>query len=48
MMGGTPQEHGEKIADYPTYQGAQQAVSQLIAADIPAREIGRASCRERV
>ncbi len=39
MMGGTPQEHGEKIADYPTYQGAQQAVSQLIAADIPARDI---------
>lgn len=39
MMGGTPQEHGEKIADYATYQGAQQAVSQLIAADIPARDI---------
>lgn len=39
MIGGTPQEHGEKIADYATYQGAQQAVSQLIAGDIPARDI---------
>ncbi len=39
MMGGTPQEHGEKIADFATYQGAQQAVSQLIAADVPARDI---------
>lgn len=39
MMGGTPQEQGEKIADFPTYQGAQKAVSQLIEADIPARDI---------
>lgn len=39
MIGGTPQEHGEKIADYATYQGAQKAVSELIAADIPARDI---------
>jgi hypothetical protein len=39
MMGGTPQQHGEKIADYATYQAAQQAVSQLIAADVPARDI---------
>ncbi|GAA3019755.1 general stress protein [Microbacterium dextranolyticum] len=39
MMGGIPQEHGEKIADYATYQGAQQAVSSLIAGDIPARDI---------
>ena len=39
MMGGTPQEHGEKIADYATYQGAQQAVSQLVQGDIPARDI---------
>ena len=38
-MGGTPQEHGEKIADYATYQGAQQAVSQLVQGDIPARDI---------
>lgn len=39
MMGGPPQEHGEKIADYATYQGAQQAVSALIQGDIPARDI---------
>lgn len=39
MIGGTPQEHGEKIADYPSYPAAQQAVSKLIAEDIPARDI---------
>ncbi len=39
MIGGTPQEHGEKIADFTTYQGAQQAVSDLVKADIPARDI---------
>lgn len=39
MIGGTPQEHGEKIADYPAYPAAQQAVSKLIAGDIPARDI---------
>lgn len=39
MIGGTPQEHGEKIADYPSYPAAQQAVSKLIAGDIPARDI---------
>ena len=39
MMGGIPQEHGEKIADYATYQAAQKAVSQLVEADIPARDI---------
>jgi hypothetical protein len=39
MIGGSPQEHGEKIADFATYQGAQKAVSQLIQADIPARDI---------
>ncbi len=39
MIGGSPQQHGEKIADFATYQGAQQAVSQLIQADIPARDI---------
>ena len=39
MIGGSPQRHGEKIADFATYQGAQQAVSQLIQADIPARDI---------
>lgn len=39
MIGGTPAEHGEKIADYASYPGAQKAVSELIAADIPARDI---------
>ncbi|WP_454131959.1 general stress protein [Microbacterium lacticum] len=39
MMGGSPQEHGEKIADYATYPAAQQAVSQLVQGDIPARDI---------
>jgi hypothetical protein len=39
MIGSSPQQHGEKIADFATYQGAQQAVSQLIQADIPARDI---------
>jgi len=39
MLGGIPQEHGEKIADYSTYPAAQKAVSQLVEADIPARDI---------
>jgi len=39
MIGGTPQEHGEKIADYTSYQGAQKAVSELISGDIPAKDI---------
>jgi len=39
MLGGIPQEHGEKIADYATYPAAQKAVSQLVEADIPARDI---------
>lgn len=39
MIGGTPQEHGEKIAEHATYQGAQKTVSQLIEADIPAKDI---------
>lgn len=39
MMGGTPQEHGETIAEYSSYEGAQKAVSSLIAADIPAKDI---------
>ncbi len=39
MIGGTPQEHGEKIAEHATYQGAQKSVSQLIEADIPAKDI---------
>ncbi len=39
MLGGIPQEQGEKIADYATYPAAQKAVSQLVEADIPARDI---------
>ncbi|MFT3799516.1 general stress protein [Microbacterium sp.] len=39
MSGGIPQETGEKIADFATYPAAQKAVSQLIEADIPARDI---------
>lgn len=39
MMGGTPQEHGETIAEYSSYEGAQKTVSALIAADIPAKDI---------
>lgn len=30
---------GETVAAYPTYEGAQKAVSALIAAEIPARDI---------
>ncbi|GAA1470227.1 general stress protein [Microbacterium thalassium] len=42
MGGGLPQgkgEVGETVANYPTYEGAQKAVSALIAADVPARHI---------
>ncbi len=43
MMGGRlPQgrdEIGQSIASFPTYEAAQKAVSTLIAADIPARDI---------
>ncbi|WP_228484783.1 general stress protein [Microbacterium cremeum] len=43
MMGGRfPQgsdEVGQTVASFPTYEAAQKAVSSLIAADIPAREI---------
>jgi hypothetical protein len=43
MMGGrVPQgrdEIGQSIASFPTYEAAQKAVSTLIAADIPARDI---------
>jgi len=39
MMGGTPREHGEKIAEFTTYEGAQKAVSKLISSDVPARDI---------
>ncbi|MFT4282077.1 general stress protein [Microbacterium sp.] len=39
MMGGAPQEHGETIAEFSSYEGAQKAVSQLIASDVPAKDI---------
>jgi len=42
MMGGvgrTPQNVGETVARYRDYEAAQKAVSRLIEADIPAREI---------
>ncbi|GAA1992507.1 general stress protein [Microbacterium pumilum] len=43
MMGGRmPQgrdEVGQTVANFPTYEAAQKAVSTLIAADIPARDI---------
>ncbi len=32
-------EVGQTVANYPTYEGAQKAVSALIAADVPARHI---------
>ncbi|WP_296198069.1 general stress protein [uncultured Microbacterium sp.] len=42
-MMGTPgrrtSDVGEKVASFPTYEGAQKAVSQLIQADVPARDI---------
>jgi hypothetical protein len=41
-MSGLPQGRdavGETIASFPTYEGAQKAVSALIAGDVPAREI---------
>ncbi len=42
-MPGMPQarggEIGETVASFPTYEGAQKAVSALIAADVPARDI---------
>lgn len=39
MMGGVPAVAGEKVAEFSSYEAAQKAVSTLIAADIPAREI---------
>jgi len=43
MMGGrVPQGSdavGQTVANFPTYEAAQKAVSSLIAADIPARDI---------
>lgn len=43
MMGGRfpkgSDDLGQTVASFPTYEAAQKAVSSLIAADIPAREI---------
>lgn len=39
MMGGVPREHGEKIAEFTTYEGAQKAVTALIEAEVPAKDI---------
>ena len=43
MMGGRfpqgPDELGQKVASFATYERAQKAVSTLIAADVPARDI---------
>lgn len=44
MMGGSLQgrgsdQVGQTVASYPTYEGAQKAVSALIAAEIPAKQI---------
>ena len=43
MMGGRfpqgPDELGQTVASFPSYERAQKAVSTLIAADVPARDI---------
>jgi xanthosine utilization system XapX-like protein len=43
MMGGRfpqgPEDTGQTVASFPTYEAAQKAVSTLIAAEIPARDI---------
>ncbi|MEU1970164.1 general stress protein [Microbacterium sp. NPDC019599] len=43
MMGGRAAqgtgEVGQTVASFPTYEAAQKAVSRLIAADVPARDI---------
>ncbi|MFG6476334.1 general stress protein [Microbacterium sp. P06] len=43
MLGGRVpsgrEEVGEPVSSFPTYEAAQKAVSALIAADVPAREI---------
>lgn len=43
MMGGRfpqgPEDTGQTVASFPTYEAAQKAVSTLIAGEIPAREI---------
>lgn len=43
MMGGRftqgPDDVGQSVAEFPSYERAQKAVSTLIAADVPARQI---------
>ncbi|MET0813523.1 MAG: general stress protein [Microbacterium sp.] len=43
MMGGRfpqgPDDVGQTVAEFPSYEKAQKAVSTLIAADVPARDI---------
>lgn len=39
MIGGTPRDHGETLATFPSYEAAQKAVSSLIEAEVPAKEI---------
>ena len=39
MLGGMPREQGEKVAEFPSYEAAQKAVTRLIDADIPAKDI---------
>jgi hypothetical protein len=43
MMGGRfpqgPDDVGQTVADFPSYERAQKAVSTLIAGDVPARDI---------
>lgn len=38
-MGGAPRETGEKVAEYPSYDAAQKAVTTLIEAEVPAKDI---------
>jgi len=38
-LGAGKNDTGETVASFPTYEGAQKAVSSLIAGDVPAREI---------
>lgn len=38
-MGGTPREQGEKIGEFSSYEAAQKAVTSLIEAEIPAKDI---------
>lgn len=39
MLGGLPIPHGETIATYPTYDGAQKTVSRLVESEVPAKDI---------